>query len=432
MKQNDYRAAMDRIKAGEELKDKIIREITSDNKAKNKVNFNKLIAILGVLIIVLAMTYLPLLSKLDRNIGTNPPIKKNENFRIIGKNNSNIEADYALVLYLDGFSYEYSGWISHNHNYYEIKDIEYLRGEKIGEVKLDLKGLKYEGIPPDFSSTYEKGTEIYEIKGLKRSNALLLDDGNISFILYNGGRVTESLSQPIDLSVKEVIEMITDFPLISEVELRNEENGSWMRSSHDEDLLESLNLELPKAKIYNYEEDNRPKYESSFRVPVNLFFEDGAVLHAQVYPETNSAYIFGGFINISEDLSNKFKDLNRLGDQYPRFTSLLGYDRYNIGYFQIRNFIEGDNIISKEPSWSGSALYGIFDHYTVDEDDDLEGRLVASIKIGESEEAYKEIEIYEGKDTDLFFRIGGKAYRIVKGALRYKDIVDFIKNYTEV
>ena len=74
---------------------------------------------------------------------------------------------------MDGYSYESSSWTSYSRNE-NLENKEAIRGVKIGEVTLDLKGKTYEGTPPDFSSTYGLGTEVYEIKGVKRENAILM------------------------------------------------------------------------------------------------------------------------------------------------------------------------------------------------------------------------------------------------------------------
>jgi len=216
--------------------------------------------------------------------------------------------------------------------------MDYIKGEKIGEVTLDLKGKTYEGTPPDFSSTYGLGTKIYEIKGVKKENAVLMVSGEMNHILYRSRKAVASENEPIGLKVEEVINMISDNPVISSVELKNEVDGSWMRTSYDSRLLDLLNTEIKGNDILSYEEMGRPEGESSYRIPINIMIEDGAVLHMQAYPES-----------------------------------------------------------------------------------DLDGNLVITVKLGESEENSKEIEIYEGTDQNLFFKVEGEIYNIVKGSLQYKS-----------
>jgi hypothetical protein len=38
------------------------------------------------------------------------------------------------------------------------------------------------------------------------------------------------------------------------------------------------------------------------RIPINLIFSDGAALHLQVLPEAKSAFVFGAFVRLSEEL----------------------------------------------------------------------------------------------------------------------------------
>lgn len=59
-----------------------------------------------------------------------------------------------------------------------------------------------------------------------------------------------------------------------------------------------------------------------------------------------------------------------------------------------------------------------------------EGNLVISVKLGQSEENSNKLQINEGEDKNLFFMAGGEVYEIVKGSLKYKDLLMFQENYT--
>ena len=425
MNKKVYNNAMDKIKASRESKDNILISITEGVERKKRLNINKVIGIAVMFLIVISGIYFTTPSRNPIN-----SINKDE-FQITGETDSNMSAEYILVLYLDGYSYEGSGWI-HYDPYNRLEDVEQIKGNKIGQVTLDLKGKIYEGTPPDFSSTFGVGAEVYELKDIKRENAVLIVSGEIKHILYRTRKALASANESIDLKVKEVVNMITDYPIIKEVELRDEINGSWMRTSNNESLINLLNTEIQDLDILNYEAMNRPKGESSYRIPVNFMFEDGAVLHAQVYPETNIMYIFGGYINISDDLASEFEELFKMGNQYSRLNDIISYDWSNIQYFQLDNNITGESIVSIEPQWSGEALHHILSYYSVDKSPRLEGRLVTTIIIGESEMNSKGFNIYEGEDGNLFFEVDGEFYKIIKGKLMYQDILDIQQNYTSI
>lgn len=425
MNKNDYNNAMDKIKASDELKDNILISITQGVEKKKKLKINKVIGIGAAFLLVISGIYFTTSSRNPIN-----SINKDE-FKITGEVDSNMSSSYILVLYLDGYSYEGSGWINYDF-YNRLENIEEIKGKKIGQVTLDLKGKIYEGTPPDFSSTYGVGAKIYELKDIKRENAVLIVSGEMKHILYRTRKAIASVNEPIDLKVKEVVNMITDYPIIKEVELRDEINGSWMRTSNNHRLINLLNTEIQDLDILSYEEMNRPKGESSYRIPVNFMFKDGALLHAQVYPETNIVYIFGGYINISDDLVSAFEELFKMGNEYSRLNYIISNDWSNIKYFQLDNNITGESIVSIEPQWSGEALYHILSYYSVDKATKLEGRLVATIRIGEAEINAKGFKIYEGEDGNLFFEIDGEFYKIIKGKLLYKDILEFQQNYTSV
>ena len=424
MNKDNYNKAMDKIKVSDELKDKIMTSVTSEKTRKNKFSINRIVVVAAMLILVVSTVYFTnnLRNSVDKSIAGE--------FKITGESDPNNQMSYILVLYLDGYSYETSSWRSYSINE-DLENIDEIKGEKIGEVTLDLKGKTFEGTPPDFSSTYGLGTKVYEIKEVKRENAVLVESGEMNHILYRSRKAVASENEAIGLTVEEVINMISDDTIISSVELRNEIDGSWMRTSWDNNLIELLNAEIKDKDILNYKEMGRPDGESGYRIPVNLMFRDGAVLHMQVYPETNIAYVFGGYINISEKLADKFEGLYRLGNEYSSITDILGYEISDLGYFKFENHVTDDEIISPDPLWSGEALYGMLNYYSVDKEFyDLDGDLVVTVKMGQSEENSEKLEIYEGTDKNLFFKVDGEIYRIVKGSLQYKDLLTYQENYT--
>ena len=423
MKDN-YNKAMDKIKASDELKNKIFASLKSGETRKTRSNFNRVIAVAAVFALVISAVYFT-------NISGNPGEKDIAGeFKITGESDPNSQMSYMLVLYMDGYSYESSSWISYSRNE-NLENKEAIMGAKIGEVTLDLKDKTYEGTPPDFSSTYGLGTEIYEIKGVKPENAVLMVSGEMNHVLYRSRKAVASENEPIGLTVEEVIDMISENPVINSVELRNEVDGSWMRTSYDSKLLDLMNSEIKGNDILSFKEMGKPEAESGFRIPINIMFEDGSILHMQAYPETNIAYIFGGYINISEELSNNLEELYRMGNEFSKITDIVGFELNELGYLQFVNHITGDEIVSPEPLWSGEVFYSMINYYNVEKSSDLDGNLVVTVKLGESEENSKELEIYEKTDKDVFFKVDGEIYKIVKGSLQYKDLLIYQENYTD-
>lgn len=317
----------------------------------------------------------------------------------------------------------------------DSKISEERKGEKIGEVAIDLKGLKITGVPPDFSSTFDVGSEVYEVKGLKRENAVLLVSGENSHILFRSGKATASADDQIGLTVDEVFRMISNSAVISSVELRSETDSSWMRTSCDDRLLELLNTEIREKAILNSKEIKQQKGIADMPgktpwIPINLVFEDGAMLHMQVYPEVNIVRVFGGYIDISEELCREITELYLLGEEYSRIADIVGLGPDSLGYFRFINHVTGDGITSPEPDWDGRHLYDWLRWYRFDRAlPETEGTLVFSAELGESEENHRVLDVYEGADRNLFFKVDGETYIIVKGNLRYCDLLEFQEDY---
>jgi len=165
-------------------------------------------------------------------------------------------------------------------------------------------------------------------------------------------------------------------------------------------------------------------------IPINLVFEDGAMLHMQVYPEGNIARMFGGYIDISEELSREITDLYLLGAEYSRIADIVGLEPDGIGYFRFVNHVTGDEITSQEPDWDGRHLYDWLRWYRFGRAlPETKGTLAFSVELGESGENHRVLDVYEGADRNLFFKVDGETYIIVKGNLRYCDLLEFQEDY---
>jgi hypothetical protein len=423
MNKDQLNSAMDKIVASEEFKEKLKNSIEEFSGKNGTVKSKRLIPILaiGIAVIVLGVFYLPSHSNNLINQGNS------SEFIITGEMQG--EACYISVVYLDGYAYSPSSWINYSRDYYNEEQI-FEAGEKLGEVTLDLKGLVYKGNPPDFSSTQDIGTEIYEIKNIKKERAVLVRMYQRDVVFYREHKAISSESELYNLNLADVFQMMTDEITVMSVELRSEEDGSWMRTSENEDLISLINQELPEQPLLTL--FNIGKETDSNRVPINLMFEDGAALHMQFYPNQQFAYVFGGYINISEELAEKIKQLYLEGDMYDRITDLLPGELREPSYLSIKDQLDQKEVLCEEPEWSGSALYDVLKYYRVVNTERSNAKqLVMNMKVGRSETDYSEINFYEDDRKFIIFQINGEYYETVMGHMSYEDLTDYLNNYTD-
>lgn len=422
MNKEEYKSAMDKIKASEEFKLKTKVVIASSNRRRNLFRIKVLIPVFAGLILIVC-------------IGTGVlPFgwKGRDDFKIIGKLSPNASASYASILYIDGYAYSPSAWLNNTRygtNQYAYEEI---KGDKLGEVTLDLKGLKYKGNPPDFSSTHDVGSEIYSIKNVKKERAVLfIDNGTIS-IFYREGKLIKDDKTPINLTLLEVFNMITTSPNVSSLELRSEYDGSWMRTSQNQQLLSLINKELPELQLLrSYELDQNPYDNIQYRVPVNLIFPDGAALHMQFFPKAQSASVFSGFVKLSPELSTAIEEFYQQGEEYPSIADLLPYSEDDISYLHFINHISGVEIFCKEPKWSSSALFSTLQYYRVEEvQPDITDPIVMTSTLGKSKEDSVILDFYEAKNKSIIIKLNDRYYKPVKGPIVFQELDDYLNNYT--
>lgn len=425
MNKDKFNSAMGKIKASDEFKKRIKASIEMQPSKDNKFKIKKLVPIFTILILVVSISSMlkyPLLNKSDE-------AKISQEFKIIG-DNSNAEACYISVVYIDGYAYSPSEWFSYSRGL-DINSQNIVKGKKIGEVTLDLKGKKYTGTPPDFSSTHDIGSEIYEIKNMKKERAVILKDGDYEVVFYRERKAISSEKEQIGLTVSDVFNMMTNVAKVTAIELRSEEDGSWMRTIKEEQLISIINNEFPKLSLKNHGELEVDPYIYNDRIPINLIFDDGTAIHMQVLPESKYAAIFHAYIPLSKEFISLLQGLSNEGEKYLRMTQLIPYNQEEVSYLYIMDFLEQKQILCKEPKWSSSALYGLLGYYRVlKADEDIDGKLVMSISIGKSEKDSIYIKLYENENKEIFIKINDSFYEIVKGQLRYKHLKDYIHNYT--
>ena len=185
---------------------------------------------------------------------------------------------YIPLLFLNGYYYSPSSYIGYSpHHVVRDEEFQTIREEKLGEVTLDLKGLVYEGVPPDFSSTYDIGTKVYTIKNVKKDRAVIVvSNGNKEIFYRLGKELPANKDVEFNLKLADIFKMISDFGEVSAVELRAYDNGAWMRTSTDATLISLINSEIPRLSLYNLSEiDENPFGRYPNYIPINLMFEDG-------------------------------------------------------------------------------------------------------------------------------------------------------------
>lgn len=338
------------------------------------------------------------------------------------------EVDHQFV-YLDGYVYCPFSGLNYSRGYYNDEQI-FEAGKKLGEVTLDLKGLVYTGTPPNFSSTLDKGTEIYKIKNIKKERAVLVSMNVGNVVFYRGWKDARSESEPYNLNLAEVFRMMTDDITVTAVELRYEEDGSWMRTSEDEELITLINQELPEQPLLTRLDIGKETFGYR-RVPINLMFSDGAALHIEIYLNQQFASVFGGYINVSEELSEKIKQLYYEGDMYDKVTYLLPLKPKKGSYLFIKDMVDHKEVLCEYPERAGSVLYNILQYYrVVNTEQSLAKRLVMNIKLGRSESDYTEINFYEDDEKNIIIQIDGEYYETVMGHMSYADLADYLNNRT--
>lgn len=425
MNKDRYNSAMDKIKVSVRFKNDLVWLMKKGEGPRTSRKARLLPALIAlVLVISVAIGLLPgILNNLvnRKQMGSD------------AQEGQDMQGDYIAVVYLNGYAYEPSVWS--NYSIYGEWGIESTgKGKKLGEVTLDLRGKKNIGRPPNFSSTYEVGTEIFEIKGIKAESAVLVKrtDGYEN-IFYRERKIVKDLDEPIGLNINEVFNMRSKDPEAVAVEVRSEENASWVRTTMDEKLLGLINRELPQEAIKNWGEASADKFIESHRIPLNLLFKDGQILHMQVFPKNKAAWVFGGFIKIPDELISRLEILNSKGDEFTRASDLLSFKEDEISYLYLKDYRRGKEIVTENPLWSGGPLYNMLTYYQVEKSDgDPGGNLAFSASMGKAKDDKVDIDFYESPDESISMSIDGVYYEIVKGQLRFDFFKDYLINYTEL
>ena len=342
--------------------------------------------------------------------------------------------DYISALYMDGYFYYQSGWSGNSR--YSPDEIKYdeIKGFKLGEMTLDLRGKKYTGIPPSFSGTINIGAQVYSIKNIKKENAVLVVNKGDKSIFYRRGKAVADQKTPLNLTVSDVFNMMSNSPTVSSVELRDMNDGSWMRTSKKEHLLTLINKELPELKLLNSNElgesqlDNRRQIPG---IPVNLIFKDDTALDMLCFLESKCAYVFGGYIKLSSELCKEIQELYELGGQYPRISDLLPYKESDVSYLYFVNNTNGDKILCENPTLPRLELYDIINNYRVEEvKGNFDKRLIMTGTLGKSKVDSITIKFYEDNEKQIITEIKGVYCKPVKGHMKSKELINYLYNYT--
>lgn len=423
-----YQSAMSKVKAGENFYEAL------QNRPKKHVSKNRWIRLAPALIILMVVAGIGIFTVHNNSNRKNQiadiSLKGSSEEFEYTEINSIFEASYISVVYLDGYAYEPSEWL--NNSIFLSKENDYVseKGDKLGEVTLDLKGKQYTGTPPDFSSTYDVGTEIYAMKSVKTENAILVHRGGMYSPFYRSCR-SVATDEDIGLTLKEVFCMLSNEPEVVSIELRDEENGAWMNTYNDSGLLNLINKELPGLSLLNNNQLKSDPYASGYRVPVNLFFADGGALHMQVYPTSGMAYAFGGYIPLSKKLNDAFQALDEAGSPWPKLSELLPFAEEEIEYLYLKNCTNEDEITCENPARSRGSLFQILNYYRAKETS-ADGRLVMTARLGKSEANSVVINFYETQDRQILTEIEGIYYKPAHGRFMFESLDLYLYNYTDL
>lgn len=442
MNKDEYRSAAQKLKASDKFKEKAKASMKASSPQANSFKMKRPAAAIAALLVVACISTIAIYSlQKDKGNTTNSAIANKgsgeiaaDDFKITSKDSSKgANACYAAIVYLDGYAYGPISWLNYSRTDYSKTEYEKLKGEKLGTVTLDLKGKTYVGTPPSYSSTLDVGAEIYTVKNMKKERAVLVVQSGFASIYYRESKAVRDLKTPINLTLAQVFNMMSDSPKVSAVELRSEEDASWMGRSEDKKLLELINKELPKLSLLQAHQFEKNPYESGNRIPINLIFSDGAALHMQVLPEAKSASVFGAFVKLSEELSSAVKELPKQVPQYPAISKLLSYTENQVSYLYLLNHTNGDEVLCKTPQWSRSALFSIFNYYRMVEAEESDAKkLVMTAVLGKSKDNSTTIDFYETSDKHIVIELNGKYFKPVNGQMSFEELNDFLYNFTDL
>ena len=434
MNREIYQSAMNKIKAGKGFQGKIEASLKQSCRPKTVFRSMRMVPVLIIFCMLIyagILKYPDLSDKLGMRDSTDFSRNGTEKFEIT-RENSMETASYIAVVYLNGYAYEPIEWFRYSLGLSDDTDYEAWKGKKLGEVTLDLKGKQYRGTPPDFSSTYDVGTEIYEIKNVDPKSGILVNFSGFYAPFYRCGKYVSDKDRPLDLTMSEVFGMLSENPEIVSVELRDEENGAWMNTSDDVNLLSLANKELPEISLLNYGEIEKDSYDPGHRIPVNLIFADGRALHMQAFPSSGMASVFGGFIPISEELGAAFRSLDDQGSPYPRLADRIPYSEEEIAYLSLKNHTNGDEVVCENPAWSSTGLFQILSYYRAEETEAGNSRLVITAVTGRSETDSVTVNFYETADRKILTESGGIYYKPVRGQLLFRNLESYLYNNTDL
>jgi hypothetical protein len=214
MHKDEYKAAIAKLKASDKFKEKAEASMKASSTKANSFKLKRLAPLFAALILFACISAGAITHLLNNKESTTAA----GDFKITSKS-SDGKACYASIVYLDGYEYSPSSWL--NYSRQESIDAEYekLKGEKLGTITLDLKGKTYTGTPPNFSSTHDVGTEVYTVKGMKKERAILVVSNGHASIFYRERKAIKDEKTPINLTLAEVFNMVSDSPKVASVYL---------------------------------------------------------------------------------------------------------------------------------------------------------------------------------------------------------------------
>ncbi|MHB1484296.1 MAG: hypothetical protein ACYCYI_06485 [Saccharofermentanales bacterium] len=188
------------------------------------------------------------------------------------------------------------------------------KGEKIGEVLLDLTLKDLKGTPPDFSARQlELGTPIYEHKNYKKDYAVVASfSEDIDVILYCIGFANRDSYDGMEVS--DVIRKISSYPkylgifpkTLKVIAVEFSDKGKIDKKLTDKDFISRINKELPDLEFQSEPEQvhTNEKY-----ILMTLILDNN--LEIPLHTKGDNAFLFNGYVKMPEELLKSIQNASK-------------------------------------------------------------------------------------------------------------------------
>lgn len=327
-------------------------------------------------------------------------------------------------MYFEGYEYCPSVYYSYKESLTE-EQLVALKSRKLGQVKINIRGNPVNGVPSDFSSTFDVGSEIYAIKDTKVERAVIVKTEFGNAVLYRYRKaIQEYGNSPINLNLSDVFNMMTDKPQVKEVKLFSKENSSVIASSKDEQLINLINKELPSQKLINFPPQGK-QIDFATGVQVNLVFSGDEELNITVYQGQGYATVFGGYFSLSPALSEAFKKLDALKPPSDKFTQHLPFKIGDVKYFTAQYILTGEKADFSSFEKANGMLSGLLNYSVQEVNLDKTNKLIMTCTFGPTQADSKIIQFYGKENNEITIGLDGYFYKFTELNMTEKNLHDW-------